>query len=113
MTEFKRDFFKVDPVFSKLHELLLKVHATPWHTQKQLIENSHVKDFCVLTRHFMDLPGDNHIYLHYDTSSWFKAPAGVAIRIDAIGVYDNRGEYEIARNNQLNSTNKSVNHNLN
>lgn len=46
MTEFKRDFFKNDPVLGKLYEMIKKRHVVADHTEKTLIENRHIKDFC-------------------------------------------------------------------
>lgn len=102
MTEFKRDFFINDPeVMGKLHKALVDAHRVANHTEKVLIENRHIKDFCEESRHFTILPGRNPIYLHYDVATWFKEPMGVQAVIDAIGVYDDFMEFEKARMFQL------------
>ena len=104
MTEFKRDFFKNDPqVMGKLHQHLVKIHKVAPHTEKVLIENRHVEDFCEESRHFVILDGTPQIYLHYDVATWFKKPNGVQAVIDSIGVYDDFMEYETARMKGLHS----------
>lgn len=114
MTEFPREFFKNDPeVTGKLHELLVKHHKVAKHTEKVLLENKHVKDFCEEARHFTMLPGKSPIYLHYDCASWFKEPNGVQVTIDSIGVYDNFMEYEKARMHQLHKAQKKDIPNIN
>jgi hypothetical protein len=97
MTEFKREFFKNDAVFGKLFELIKKNHKVANHTEKVLIENRHIKDFCEEARHFVEMPGNKPLYIHYDTASWFKEPMGVQVKIESIGVYDDFLEYNTAR----------------
>lgn len=98
MTEFTREVCKRDPeVLGKLFEMVRLNHKVAQHTEKVLIENKHVKDFCEEARHFVMLPGNKPLYLHYDVASWFREPMGVAVKIEAIGVYDDFLEYEIAR----------------
>lgn len=113
MTEFKRDFFRVDPVLSKLYEFIKQNHRVADHTQRVLFENRTVKDFCQEARHFVVLSGNKALYIHYDVSSWWKDPAGVHLRIDSIGVYDDFIEYETARLRGLHSGNKSDIPNIN
>jgi hypothetical protein len=85
----------------KLFEIIKSKHVVATHTEKTLLENKHVKDFCEEARHFVMMDGTPPLYIHYDTASWFKQPMGVQVTIDAIGVYDNFMEYETARNKQL------------
>lgn len=103
MTEFKREFFKTDPVFSQLFERLKEIHKVANHTEKNLIENRHIKDFCEEARHFVVLGDKNPVFIHYDVASWFKEPNGVRVTFNSIGVYDNFLEYETARMRGLHS----------
>jgi hypothetical protein len=96
MEEFKREFFKNDPVFYKLFQIIKKNHRVAKHTIKVLNQNKHIKDFCEEARHFVELPGEKPLYIHYDVASWY-GPRGPLIRIESIGVYDDFIEYEIAR----------------
>jgi len=104
MTEFKREFFKSDPVFSKLFELIKSNHRVAKHTEKVLYDNRHVKNFCEEARHFvmMKNSGDgNPLYIHYDVASWYHSKNAAQVKIESIGVYDNFLEYETARMRQL------------
>jgi|SRR6478609_5467476 len=103
MTEFKREFFKHDPIFYKLWKILKRNHKVADHTEKTLYKNRHIKDFCEEARHFVTMPGGKEIYLHYDVASWFKEPMGVQVRIESIGIYDDFMEYETARMRGLHS----------
>jgi hypothetical protein len=103
MTEFDREFFKTDPVFHKLYMIIKEHHKVAKHTEKTLYEGRHIPDFCEEARHFTELPGLKPIYIHYDVASWWKEPAGVQVRIESIGVYDNFMEYETARMRGLHS----------
>jgi len=102
MTEFPREFFKDDPVLSKLHAIIKTGHRVAEHTKKVLFENRQVKDFCEIARHFLVLPGNKMLYIHYDVSSWYS-DKGAQVRIDIIGLYDNFMEFEAARNKELHS----------
>lgn len=114
MTEFPREFFMNDPeVMGKLHKLIVKHHKVANHTEKTLLENRHIKDFCEEARHFLVLDGTPQIYVHYDCASWFKEPMGVQVTIDSIGVYDDFMEYEKARNYQLHKAEKKDIPNIN
>lgn len=114
MTEFPRIFFMNDPdVMGKLHKMLVKEHKVADHTEKVLLENRHIKDFCEEARHFKILAGKNPIYLHYDVGSWFKEPMGVQVVIDSIGIYDDFMEYETARMKQLHGAEKKDIPNIN
>lgn len=97
MEEFNRDFFKKDPVFNELYQLIKQKHKVAEHTVKVLTQNKHIKDFCEESRHFAELSGKNPIYIHYDVSSWYKKPGGVQVRIESIGVYENFIEYQVAK----------------
>jgi hypothetical protein len=103
MTEFKRDFFKKDPVLSKLWEVIKRNHKVADHTARVLYKNRHIKDFCEEARHFVELPGNKPLYIHYDTASWYH-PSGAQVKIESIGVYDDLAEYTIARLKGLHST---------
>lgn len=113
MVEFPRKFFTKDKVFGKLHQLIKQNHRVAEHTRRVLFKNKDVKDFCEEARHFVELPGKNPIYIHYDVASWFKAPNGVQIRVESIGIYDDFLEYETARMKQLHSGKKSDIPNIN
>ena len=113
MTEFDREFFKTDPVFSKLHSILKEHHKVADHTQRTLYENRFTKDFCEEARHFTILPGRNQIFLHYDVASWWLEPDGIVVKIESIGVYDNFMEYETARMRGLHSGKKADIPNIN
>lgn len=117
MIEIPRKVFKHDPVFKKLHELLTRNHVPGKHTQKVLIDNKHIKDFCEEATHFAVLPaanpGGTEIYLHYDVFSWFKPPDGVRVSIRKIGIYEDQAEYEFARLKGLHSTKDSDIPNIN
>lgn len=103
MTEFNREFFKTDPIMNKLYMIIKGNHKVADHTQKTLIENRHVKDFCEEARHFVFMGGNKPLMLHYDVATWFKAPDSAQVRIESIGVYDNFMEYETARMKGLHS----------
>lgn len=113
MTEFKRDFFKNDPVLGKLYELIKKRHIVADHTEKTLIANRHIKDFCEEARHFVFMDGKPPLLIHYDVASWFKKPMGVQVTIESIGVYDDFMEYETARMKGLHSGRNSDIPNIN
>lgn len=113
MTEFDREFFKTDPVFHKLFMILKEHHKVAEHTQKNLYEGRYIPDFCEEARHFTMLPGEKPIYLHYDVASWWKDPAGVQVRIETIGVYDDFMEYETARMRELHSAERKDIPNIN
>lgn len=114
MTEFKREFFINDPeVLGKLHEAIVKQHKVANHTEKVLLRNRHIKDFCEKARHFLVLDGKPQLYLHYDVASWFKEPMGVQVVVDSIGVYDDFMEYEKARMFQLHKAQKKDIPNIN
>lgn len=113
MTEFNREFFKNDPVFGKLFEAVKRGHKVASHTERTLIKNRHVKDFCEEARHFVMLDGEKPLYIHYDVASWFKEPNGVQVKIESIGVYDDFIEYETARLKGIHSTKDSDGGNLN
>lgn len=98
MTEFNREFFKSDPVFSKIWEIIKANHKAADHTEKVLMENKHIKDFCEEATHFSILPGKNPIYISYDVTSSLKNNR-VAVTIDKITVYDNIMEYNAAHVN--------------
>lgn len=113
MTEFKREVFINDPVISKLFEIIKRYHKVADHTERVLYKNKHVKDFCEEARHFTEMPGKNPLYIHYDVSSWFKHPAGVVVKIESIGVYDDFMEYTTARLKGLHSGSESDIPNIN
>lgn len=101
MIEFSRKEIKNEPRLKPLYDLLKKRHRVANHTKKILLRNKDIKDFCEESRHFAMLPLDDPIYMHYDVANWYQKPDKVAIRIEAIAVYDNFAEYESARVKQL------------
>jgi hypothetical protein len=113
MEEFSREFFKNDEVMGTLFQLIKNNHKIASHTVKVLSDNRHIKDFCEESRHFMFLPGEKPLYIHYDVSSWYQEPEGAAIKIESIGVYDDYLEYEVARLKGVHSTSESEGANLN
>lgn len=109
MQEINREVFTKDAVFKKLYQLILKNHKVASHTMKNLIENKEKKGFCEEARHFVELPSNNHIYMHYDVTSWYKHPNAAQIKIESIGIYEDALEFHVARNKQLHeSTNSSI-----
>ena len=113
MVEWKRDFFKKDAVLSQLHQVILRSHKVADHTYKCLIENRHIKDFCEESRHFVLLPGNPDLYIHYDIACWFKEPNGIQMKVESIAVYDDFVEYESSRIKQLSENKESEGLNLN
>lgn len=114
MHTFIRKEIKKDTKLSRLSAIIVKGHHIPEYTRKTLINNKDVKDFCEQSRHFSILKRDHtDLYIHYDVSSWFKAPMGVQIIIDSITVYQDYLEYEIARQKALVNTPNSHNPNQN
>ena len=103
MISLKREEFKADPVYFQLFQQLMKNHKVANHTEKVLLENQHVKDFCEEAEHFLIMDSTDPIYISYVVSSWFKAPLGVQLRFDEIIIYDDFMEYERARNKGLHS----------
>lgn len=103
MIEFSREILKTDPIMNKLFESVKRNHKVADHTERVLIKNKHVKDFCEQARHFLVIAGVPEMYIHYDVASWFKAPMGVVVKIESIGVYDDFMEYETARMRGLHS----------
>lgn len=92
MTEFTREMCKNDPeVLGKLFDAVKKIHKPADHTEKVLLDNKHIKDFCEEARHYVVM---GSLFIHYDVASWYKHPNQVQIRIDSIGVYDDFMEYE-------------------
>jgi hypothetical protein len=113
MTEFKRDFFKHDPVMYKLYMIIKANHKVAEHTRRTLLKNKHIKDFCEQARHFVMMPGDPPLYIHYDVASWYNSDHGAAVKIESIGVYDDFMEYERARLKGIHSTKGSDIPNIN
>ncbi len=100
MVEIPRAVFTKDSVFSELHSRLIALHKAPLHTEKTLVENRHVKDFCVEARHFVFMGGKNPLYIHYDVANWL-VDGRLKVTFDTIAVYDSFMEYETARMKQL------------
>lgn len=103
MIEITRQQLKEDEVYNKLFEEIKKRHVVADHTIKVLLANKDIKDFCEEARHFGILPSSkgNQLYLHYDVSSWYHPSGAAQVKIDAVGVYDDFMEYEVARVKQL------------
>lgn len=108
-----REEFRKDPVFRQIFETIKAHHVVPGHTSKELLKNKDVKDFCVEARHFIELPGERPIYLHYDVYSWYHSKNGALIRIESITFYDNFIEYQANRLKQLYASPNSDGINLN
>ena len=112
MIEISRQEFKSDEVYRELWKQIKKIHKVAPHTEAVLIKNRHIKDFCEEARHYLVIGVAEPIYLHYDVSSWYKN-GGAVVKIDSIGVYDNKDEYEKSRLHGLHSTIHSDGANLN
>lgn len=114
MLEIKRAELKSDPVWNKLFEAVKARHTVANHTVKVLAENKHIKDFCEEARHFgvLDL-GGKPLFLHYDITSWYQSDISAAVKIEAIGIYDDFQEYETARMKELHSADKKDIPNIN
>lgn len=113
MTEFKREFFKNDPVLKKLFEVVKKNHKVAKHTEKVLFDNKHIKYFCEEARHFVFMDGEKPLYIHYDVASWWHEVGATIVKIESIGVYDDYLEYEVTRLKGIHSTPNSAGGNLN
>ena len=105
MIEIPREVFTNDEVFSILHLNLMAIHQVAPHTEKVLLANKHVKDFCEEARHFVIMTGagSGDYFISYDVSSWLKDTGSVLVRIDNITVYDTFMEYERERMKVLSS----------
>jgi len=79
MVEINREVFQTDPVWSKLYDTIKRGHKVAGHTQKILIKNKHVKDFCEqLEKRIRNVcefearltwcAGDGHLVLNEETS---------------------------------------------
>lgn len=101
MIEIKRNEFKGDEVYRQIYYQLLKIHKVAPHTEKNLLENSHIKDFCEEARHFLIMDGRKPLYMHYDVASWYQEPGGAVIKIESITFYDDELEYNVARLKEL------------
>lgn len=111
MVEFKRKEILNDDSLKKLLSYLIINHKVAEHTRKCLLKNSHIKNFCEISRHFISI--SNEIFIHYDVSSWYNKIGGASIRIDSIGVYDDFIEFEVCRMKELSNSNDSSIPNLN
>jgi hypothetical protein len=99
MIEFDRDFFKNDPVFIKLFEVIKANHKVADHTTKVLLENKAIENFCEEATHFSVLGGKGDpIYISYDVTTSLKNDRA-AVTIDKIIVYDSLMEYNAAHVN--------------
>ena len=85
---------------SKLAKLVIKNHKIPRHTQKVLVENRLIKDFCENSRVFALLPPE--IGIHYNVNTWFVDDTFL-VKIESIGLYKDTVEYNNARMAQLSS----------
>jgi len=104
MIKFSRDDFKIDKVAAHLFDTVKRNHKPANHTERILLKNKHVKDFCEEATHYSQYKlGDRIIYISYEVSSWFKKPMGVQLRIDSITLYDDFIEYTKAKMKGLNS----------
>jgi len=100
MLEIPREIFLKDEVFGHLHISVKHMHRVARHTERNLLENKHVANFCEEARHFAILhnaQATDSLYIHYDVSSWLRDGYKVIVRIDSIAIYDTYGEYERAR----------------
>jgi hypothetical protein len=104
MTTIEREFLVRDARLKLLFDLIKSKHQVAEHTQRTLLKNRKIKDFCEEARHFIEMAGDKSLYLHYDVSSWYKKKRSVMIRIERIGIYEDFQEYQSARLKQLHAT---------
>lgn len=96
--------FQLHPVASQIHQVIKRQHVISEPTAKELMDKKHIKDYCVITRHFAILYGSPDLWIHYDVSSWYKEVSGLpsaAIKIDSFVLYDNFIEYESSRVKEL------------
>lgn len=96
MTEYPRDVFKTDPVLSKLHEVLKANHKVADHTERDLVNNRHIENFCQEAVHFTILPGKDPIYISYDVASCLEKGDRILVVFEKITVYDTSMEYNTA-----------------
>ena len=100
-TVFKKEEWGKDEVLGKIWDIIRSKHKMANHTRKNLMKNRHIKDFCEITVHFINM--GNELYISYETSTWLRTKNDVAIRIDSVTVYDDFMEYEAVRNRGLHS----------
>lgn len=103
MKTFERADFDKDQLINTLFPLMMARHATPDHTMELLAKNEHVKNFCVMDRHFIMIDTKPPIYLHYETSTWLNG-SRCKTKFDRIVLYDSFEEYEPVRLKALHST---------
>jgi len=112
MIEVKREEFKEDEVFSRVHKALMESHKVPDYTIKELTEKRHIKDICQEARFFLIMGAKDPFFIHYDVANWIKDNV-ISIRIDAITFYDNFMEFEKAKNIELHGSKNSDIPNIN
>lgn len=102
MTKIEPKDFKREGIV-KVYDAIVKGHVVAKHTIVQLMDNKHVKNFCVVSRHFclLNLSTKETMFCHYDMSHWLKNNLQIVGSIDSIKLYDDFMEYEKARLSQL------------
>jgi len=104
MVKFEREYFMKDHIMHELYDMIKRKHQVAEHTMRVLKENRHIVDFCEEARHFVILPGNNPVFLHYDVSTWLYSGSNVRVRFDSIVVYDDELEYTISRQKGIHSS---------
>lgn len=104
LTIIHREGIKQDAELSFLKRHILANHKTASFTEKILLENKHIKNFCDETRHFVII---GPLHIHYDAYTWL-IDCKYNIRIERIGLYDDFLEYNTARLKGIHSTPHSV-----
>jgi hypothetical protein len=104
MIELKRGDFESEPQITQIVTLIATKHIVAPHTRRTLLENQGTLDFCEMSRHYATLKSKSgkNLFIHYDVTSQYKKPR-VLIVIDAIGIYQDFLEYNLARLKGLNS----------
>lgn len=110
MIRFSKSFYKEYPELVALVDIIKKKHKVAPHTEKVLLDNAHVKNFCEESRHFVIIGGDLHV--HYDVTTWYENESFL-VCVDAVAFYDDLMEYEVERLKGVHSTNCSTGGNLN
>lgn len=105
MTTFEKSKFKNDKVMGPVFKIVIKNHRIDEETIKKLLENKHVKDFCVDSVHFAELKNGKNasLFIHYNVSTWYqKLSKKFLVSVKSVTVYEDRLRYEAERMVKLN-----------